>query len=189
MARLDAPILDPGDAASWRQWLAANHSTSAGVWLVVARRSGSVGLSYEDSICEALCYGWVDGQTRVVTDGRTTLWYTRRRPTSGWAATNKARIARLSAEGLLAPAGLAVIEAAKANGTWTMFDDAEALVEHPALAAALDAEPDARAAWDHFPPSARKAALGWLAMARREETKLQRIATIVERAARGQRPV
>lgn len=188
MARLDAPVVDPGSATAWREWLAVNHATSSGVWLVVGRRAGDTGLGYEDSICEALCFGWVDGQTQVLSDGRSTIWYTRRRPTSGWAATNKARIARLTEQGRMEPAGLAVIELALANGTWTMLDDSEALIEHPLLKAALDADPTARATWDGYPPSLRKRLLGWIATARREETKARRIATIVATAARGERP-
>lgn len=188
MARPDAPVVDPGSATAWRAWLAANHADSPGAWLVVSRRAGETGLSYEDSICEALCFGWVDGQSKVLPDGRSTLWYTRRRPGSGWAATNKARIARLTEQGRMEPAGLAVIEQAKANGTWTMFDDAEALIEHPLLRAALDAEPAARATWDGYPPSLRKQLLSWIATARREETRANRVATIVATAARGERP-
>ncbi len=188
MARLDAVVVDPGGAAAWREWLAAHHAESPGAWLVVGRRSGDPGPSYEESICEALCFGWVDGQSRVLPDGRSTIWYTRRRPSSGWAATNKARIARLTEQGRMEPAGLAVIEQAKANGTWTMLDDAEALIEHPLLAVALDAEPTARTTWDGYPPSLRKQLLSWIATARREETRSNRIATIVAAAARGERP-
>lgn len=189
MARADSPVIDPGSAAAWREWLAANHASSTGVWLVVARRADTTGVSYEDSVCEALCFGWVDGQSKVLPDGRSTIWYTGRRPGSGWAASNKARIARLEAEGRLAPAGVAMVEQAKANGTWTLLDDAEALIEHPLLTAALDADPAARASWDGFPPSVRKQALTWIATARRDETRAQRIAAIVTKAARGERPV
>jgi uncharacterized protein YdeI (YjbR/CyaY-like superfamily) len=71
---------------------------------------------------------------------------------------------------------------------WTLFDDAENLIESPALAAALDAEPAARAAWDSFPPSVRKNALAMIALARQPETKAKRIATLVEKATRGERP-
>lgn len=86
------------------------------------------------------------------------------------------------------PTGLAVIEQAKANGTWSMLDDAEALIEHPLLTAALDAEPTARTTWDGYPPGLRKQLLSWIATARREETRGNRIATIVATAARGERP-
>ena len=81
-----------------------------------------------------------------------------------------------------------MLDDAQARGLWTLFDDAEALIESPELAAALDADPVARANWDAFPPSARKFGLSQLALAKRPETKTKRIATIVERAARNERP-
>ena len=86
------------------------------------------------------------------------------------------------------PAGQAAIDDAKARGLWTLLDDAEALVESPELTAALDANPTARANWDAFPPSARKMGLTQLAFAKQPETKTKRVATIVEKAARNERP-
>ena len=81
-----------------------------------------------------------------------------------------------------------MIEAAKASGMWTLFDDAEDLIESPALTAALDAVPAARTAWDAFPPSVRKNALAMIALAKLPETKAKRIAAIVDKARRGERP-
>ena len=115
------------------------------------------------------------------------LWFTRRKANSPWASSNKARVADLEREGRLQPPGLAEIERAKANGMWTVLDSSEALTEPDDLITALDAVPAARAAWDGFPPSARKMSLGWIALARRPQTRARRIAATVEKAAHGER--
>ncbi|WES63435.1 YdeI/OmpD-associated family protein [Microbacter sp. GSS18] len=177
------------DAASWRGWLSANHATTKGAWLVRPRRgSGLTLVDYEDAIRQALCFGWVDGPIRVFDERTSGLWFAPRRPTSGWAATNKTRVAELEAAGLLAPAGIRAIEVAKANGSWTVLDNAEALREPDDLAAALDAVAAARTAWDAFPPSARKLGISAVDTARRAETRAARIAKIVADAAEGKRP-
>jgi len=177
------------DAATWRAWLEEHHASSTGAWLVRGR-SGFADrhVPYEDAILQALCFGWIDGPVRVFDEETTGLWFAPRRPASGWAATNKARIARLEAEGLMMPAGVRVLEAAKASGSWTVLDGPEALIEPPELAAALDAVPAARTAWDAFPPSTRKVGLTHVAMAKRAETRTARIAKIVADAAEGRRP-
>ncbi|WP_424937038.1 MULTISPECIES: YdeI/OmpD-associated family protein [Bacteria] len=187
-------VLDDGeriaaaDAAAWRAWLEDNHAATSGVWLLSVRGNASTGVGYEDAVRQALCFGWIDGPVRTFDDRTVGQWFSPRRPGSGWAATNKARVAELEAAGLLAPAGVRAIEAAKANGTWTVLDGPEAGIEPADLTEALDADPAARAAWDTFPPSARKLGLTNIAMARRPETRAKRIATIVANAAEGRRP-
>lgn len=184
-----APVVHPISAAEWGAWLAGNHQSSDGVWVRIDDRTGRDGrMAYEDAVCEALCWGWIDGQTRSSAETGSQIWFTRRQPRSAWAATNKARVARLEAEGRLQPSGVAMIEAAKANGMWSVLDGPEAGVEPDELAAALDATPAARAFWDTLPRSARKFALTQVAMARRPETRSARIAKIVEQSAAGVRP-
>ena len=189
MGMADAERFQPETIADWHEWLAANHDRGSGVWVVIWRpATGRARLSYEELIREALCWGWVDGQAAPLDDERSRLWFTRRKPGSPWAASNKARVAELEREGRLQPSGVAEIERAKATGAWSVLDASEALEESPSLAAALDASPTARSAWDAFPPSVRKQALGWIALGKREDTKARRIATIVEKAERGERP-
>jgi len=99
------------DRPTWRTWLEANHARSTGAWLVTWRsRSGKQGLPYEEAVEEALCFGWVDGTGGTVDEDRGKLYFAPRKPTSGWAATNKARVERLIADGRMTPAGLAAIE-------------------------------------------------------------------------------
>jgi uncharacterized protein YdeI (YjbR/CyaY-like superfamily) len=184
----DAPWVEADDRATWRAWLEANHATSNGAWLVTWRpRSGRVGLDYEAAIEEALCFGWVDSTGGRVDDDRGKLYFAPRKPRSGWAATNKARVERLLAEGRMQPAGLAAIERAKSNGSWEVLDSVERLEIPDDLSAALAALPSAAANFAAFPPSARKQMLAWVAFAMRAHTRAARISQIAEAAARNER--
>ncbi|BDV32162.1 YdeI/OmpD-associated family protein [Microbacterium terricola] len=177
------------DAAQWREWLSAHHATSTGAWLVRPRKGSGLELvAYEDAIMQALCFGWIDGPVRTFDEQTGGLWFAPRRPMSGWAATNKARLEILERDGLLTAAGIRAIEVAKANGSWTILDNAEALREPDDLKAALDALPAARAGWDAFPPSSRKVGISAVDSARRPETRAARIAKIAADAAVGKRP-
>jgi uncharacterized protein YdeI (YjbR/CyaY-like superfamily) len=182
------PMVGPFDRAGWRAWLIANHDTTNGVYLISWRRgSGRTSVSYEDAVEEALCVGWVDSSGRNIDEDRSIQWFARRRPRSVWARSNKERVARLTAAGQMLPAGLAVVEEAKRTGMWTLLDDVEDLVVPDDLAVALDAVPSARANWEAFPPSARRAMLQWVIEARRPETRARRISEIANKAARSER--
>jgi uncharacterized protein YdeI (YjbR/CyaY-like superfamily) len=122
-----------------------------------------------------------------VDDERSKLYFAPRKARSPWAGTNKVRVERLIAEGRMAPAGLAAVARARANGSWDILDGAERLDVPPDLAAALEGDPPAAATFAAFPPSARKAMLTWIALARRDETRAARITEIVRAAARGER--
>ena len=184
----DAPQVHADDRATWREWLRANHQSTRGAWLVTWRvRSGRVGLDYEAAIEEALCFGWVDSTGGSVDDDRGKLYFALRKTRSPWATTNKARVERLVADGRMAPAGLAAIERAKANGSWTVLDGPERLEVPADLAAALERVPPAAANFAAFPASARKMQLAWIALAQRPETRAQRIVNVAEAAARNER--
>lgn len=177
------------DAATWRTWLLENHASSTGAWLLRGRPGFTDRhVAYEDAIRHALCFGWIDGPVRTFDEELGGLWFSPRRPNSGWAATNKARLIELEAAGLLAPAGVRAIEVAKANGSWSMLDGPEAGIEPPELTAALDAVPAARAHWDAFPSSVKKLGLTLIATAKRPETRTARVTKIVADAAEGRRP-
>jgi len=184
----DAPQVQPGTRSAWRAWLEGNHAAAKSVWLVLWRPGARQGdLDYEAAIEEALCYGWVDSTAGTVDAERTRLYFAPRKPRSGWAATNKARIERLIRDGRMAPAGLAVIDRAKEDGSWMLLDTVERLEVPEDLSSALAAAPPAAANFAAFPPSARKQMLGWVALARRTETRAARVAKIAESAARNER--
>ncbi len=184
-----AATLQPADRSVWRAWLEANHATSPGVWVVHPKRryTEAGGLDYEAVVEEALCFGWIDSRAKAVDERRTSLYVAPRRPGSIWAASNKARLERLVAAGLVTRAGLAIIERAKADGSWTSLDRAEAAVEPPDLLAALDARPGARAIWDAFPRSERRMVIGWIEQAKRPATRAARVEMAADRTAEGTR--
>lgn len=176
--------IHPETPSEWRAWLAANHSTSPGVWVVQWKRAtGRRQMSYDELVEEALCYGWIDGRANPLDGERSMIMMTPRKPTSTWARSNKDRVERLIAEGRMTGAGLRVIEIAKANGSWTVLDDVDALVVPEDLAAALSGDEQARHYFEAFPPSAKKAILYWIKTAKRPETRQRRIVETVRLAA------
>ena len=182
------PWVQPSDRAAWRAWLIAHHATSTGVHLVTWRRvAGRPTLDYGAAVEEALCVGWIDSKAGKLDADRATLWFTPRRPRSGWSRPNKERVERLIAAGLMLPAGLAAIEEAKRLGTWTLLDDVEDLVVPADLDAALAANPPAQTNWDGFSRSAKRALLAWIVQAKRPETRAKRIDETATRAARNER--
>ncbi|WP_084127114.1 YdeI family protein [Demequina sp. NBRC 110054] len=187
-SRIDsAPRLEPADVGAWRDWLDAHHADASGVWVAFLRKGAQVpGITYDDVVRQVLCFGWIDGTTRRLDDARTWQYCAPRKRGSGWARSNKERIAQLDAEGLLAPAGKAVIAAAQADGSWTMLDDVEALIVPSDLEAALASRSGAREAWEGFTASVRKQLLGHVATAKRPGTRQARVEAISDAAARGE---
>lgn len=178
------PQVEVTSRAELRAWLAEHHATSPGIWPVTHKQAeGDRHVPYDDVVREVPCVGWVDSRPRKVDARRSALLLTPRRPGSGWSKANKERVAELEAAGLLQPAGVRAIEAAKADGSWTALDAAIALIEPDDLREALDATPVARAEWDAFPPSARRA----IGQAKRPETRARRVTETVEQAAIGVR--
>lgn len=177
----DAARVDPRTRDEWRAWLQEHHATSTGVWVVQHKRSSDRrGVEYEDLVLEALCFGWIDSTQRRLDDARAILYFAPRRPGGTWARSNKERVERLVGEGLMAPAGLAAIEAAKADGSWSVLDAVEALAVPDDLADALDAQPGARAAYEALSPSAKRQVLWSVVSAKRPETRARRIATTLD---------
>ena len=188
MGRDDAPWVHAETVEEWRDWLLAHHATETGAWLVSWKSpTGRPSVRYELAVEEALCVGWIDSSGRTIDDERHALWFTRRKAGSGWARTNKERILRLEAEGRMTDAGRALIDAAKADGSWTLLDDVENLIVPDDLAAAFARYPGSRAYFDAFPPSARRALLEWIVQAKRETTRAARLEEIARLASEGVR--
>jgi uncharacterized protein YdeI (YjbR/CyaY-like superfamily) len=184
----DAERVHVETAAEWRSWLEENAGRGEGVWLVSWKKaSGRPAMSYDEAVTEALAFGWVDSVPRKLDDDRTMLYYAPRKPGSGWARPNKVRVARLEAEGRMAPAGAAAVASAKADGSWSKLDDVEDLVVPPDLADALAAHPPAADEWEAFPRSAKRGILEWIVQAKKPETRAKRVAETAEMAARGER--
>jgi uncharacterized protein YdeI (YjbR/CyaY-like superfamily) len=186
--RFDYPIFHAESRDALRAWLAAHHGTAKGVWLASWKRStGRPAVPYPEVVEEALCVGWIDSTTTTLDDERGLQLLTPRKPKSSWTRLNRRRVADMEAQGLMTDAGRRAVAVAQANGWYTRFDAVEDLLEPPALAAALDADPAARSSWDAFPPSARKQMLWWVISAEREDTRQRRVAAIVAAAREGRR--
>lgn len=127
MARVDDEELMVADAAGWRDWLLAHHATSPGVWLVLTKRGGTVTtLRYAEAVDEALCVGWIDGQSRRRDQETTFQRMAPRTAHSTWSFSNVKRVERLEDEGRMQPAGLAAVVTAKADGRWDAAYEREA---------------------------------------------------------------
>lgn len=178
----------PRSRAAWRAWLEAHHTQKDGVWLISYKKStGKQAFDYAASVEEALCFGWVDSKGNTLDDERTMLWFAPRQPGSGWSRPNKLRVEALRAAGQMTPAGLAKIEAAKRDGSWTALDAVENLEIPPDLARALAANPLAQQYFDAFPRSAKRGILEWIATAKRPETRAKRVAETATLAAKNVR--
>ena len=166
---------NPSDRKAWREWLSRNHSTSTGVWLTVRKKNtGEGGIMLEDAVEEAICFGWIDSKLHVADEKAYTLLFTPRKPGSIWARTNKARVEKLIREGLMTPAGLAKVEAAKKDGSWNRLDAVEDLVAPEDLRKAL-ADESAEKGYEAFNDSVKKQILWWIASAKTPQTRLRRI--------------
>ena len=182
------PIYHAESRAQWRAWLEANHDAARGVWLCSWRTvTARAVCPYPDVVEEAICFGWIDSTASRLDDERGLQLLTPRKSKSTWTRLNRQRAADMEAAGLMTDAGRRAVEVAKANGWWTILDPVEDLAEPDDLAHALDSDPTARAAWDVFPPSARKAMLWWVISAAKQDTRQRRIDTIVASAANGER--
>ncbi len=175
-------------AAAWRDWLAEHHTQTTGIWLVSWKaRTGKPAIPYEEAVCEALCFGWTDSTYRSLDEERGMLWWSPRRKGSLWASSNKERMARLETEGRVTDAGRAAIEAARADGSWSILEPVEALIVPDDLAAALAERPAAREHWEAFAPTTRRGYLFWIATAKRADTRARRVRASADLVAEGKR--
>ncbi len=191
MARSSEPPkeIHAREPASWRRWLERNHASSPAVWLVIRKKgSRAQGVTYEEAVEEALCFGWIDGKLNRLDAERYKLWFAPRKPRSVWSATNRRRVAELIRSARMTEAGLAAIEAAERDGSWNALDETDSLVVPPDLAKALRANPAAKRHFEAFPPSSRKVILYWIQSAKRPETRGKRIEETVRLAADNIRP-
>ncbi len=181
----DEQRIQPESRAAWRAWLEAHHRQDSGVWLVTwKKRAGKPTVTYDEAVEEALCFGWIDGVLGRVDDDRSMQWFAPRKPRSTWARSNKERVARLEAAGLMSDAGRRAVELARANGSWELMDVIDALVVPEDLAAALAEQPGAREWFDAGSASVRRSALAWVYQAKRPATRALRVAQVAGIAGR-----
>jgi len=184
----DLPILPFASAAAWEAWLEAEHATAAGVWLRIAKkRSGIPTVTYAEALDAALCVGWIDGQRRAFDATWFVQRFTPRKRGSRWSKINTEHALRLIAAGRMRPAGLAQVEAARADGRWDAAYAGQASATVPDdLRAALDRNPDAAAFFATLRGANRYAILYRVQDAKRPETRARRIDRFVAMLARGE---
>jgi len=173
----------PKSRADWRKWLEENQSRTEGVWFISYKKaSGKPRVAYDEAVEEALCFGWIDSKGNKLDEERSMLWFAPRKARTGWSMLNKERVKKLIKAGLMSPAGLAKIKAAKKDGSWNVLDAAHALEIPSDLEKAFSKNETARGYFEAFPPSVKRAILEWISNAKRPETRAKRIDETVIKA-------
>ena len=177
--------------ADFEAWLEENHAVSDGIWLKFAKKgSGIETVVYAEALDVALCFGWIDGQTKSVDDDWYLQRFTPRRRRSKWSKRNTEKAEALIAAGRMRPAGLAQVEAAKADGRWEdSYPSPSEIAVPPDLQAEFESNPKAAAFFETLNGQNRYAVLYRIHDAKRPETRARRIAQFVAMLAEGRRPL
>lgn len=178
------------DRAEWRDWLEKNHTDKKEIWLIYYKKhTGKPVVSYDASVEEALCFGWIDGILKRIDDEKYTRRFTPRRKRSVWARSNVERVARMMKEGRMTDAGLAIIPQAILEGKATeIIPVIPDIVPVPSeLEEALAKNKKASDTWESLTPLRRKQYLFWIIRAKREETKARRIGELIKMLEAGRR--
>jgi uncharacterized protein YdeI (YjbR/CyaY-like superfamily) len=173
----------------WREWLQDNHDKKQSVWLIYYKKKSAVpSVVYSDAVDEALCFGWIDSKAKPIDEDSYMQFFSRRKPKSVWSKVNKEKIERLTKQGLITEMGFEAIERAKQNGSWTLLDEAEALIIPQDLEEEFQKRPNAKQYFSSLSRSDKRNVLQWLVLAKRPETRAKRIREIVELADNKQKP-
>jgi uncharacterized protein YdeI (YjbR/CyaY-like superfamily) len=170
-----------------RDWFDANHATASELWLGYHKKAtGRPTISWSDAVDEALCVGWIDSVRYSLDEERSAQRFTPRRKGSMWSAINVRKVAELTEQGRMRPAGRAAFDARSPEKTAMYSYEREAAALTDDETAAIDADPAARADWEHRPPSYRKAVIHWIASAKLPETRARRLAALIAASAAGE---
>ena len=178
--------------AELREWFDANHATADELWLGYHKKaSGRPSVDWSQVVDEALCVGWIDGVRKRIDDEVSVQRLTPRRTGSSWSAINVAKVAALTAEGRMRPAGLAAFEARSEAKTGIYSYERPHATFSDVETERFRADPEAWADWQRRPPSYRKTATHWVTSAKQATTRERRLATLIEdsRAGRTIRPL
>lgn len=180
---------EPKSREDWRLWLKENHQSKQQIWLIYAKKGSQLPtLSYSDAVDEALCFGWIDSRVQSIDALRYRQQFSQRKVGSVWSKVNKEKVARLITEKRMTPAGLAVINRAKKDGSWTILDEVEEGIIPPDLEVAFKNQPNGLAYFKEISRTDRRNILQWLMLAKKPETRARRIETIVAAAAERRKP-
>lgn len=161
----------------WREWLSRHHATETELWLIFYKnKTGKPTISYEDAVEEALCFGWIDSIIKKIDTTKYARKFTPRKDKSNWSALNKKRANKMVKEARMTDSGLAKIRIAKKIGLWNQGARPQISLDlPPEFAKALSQNKMAQVNFNKLSPSHRKHYVGWIAVAKREETKRRRI--------------
>jgi uncharacterized protein YdeI (YjbR/CyaY-like superfamily) len=174
----------------WREWLSKNHDKEEkGVWLVFyKKRTKKRTLEYNEAVEEALCFGWIDSIIKKIDEEKYVRKFTPRKPDSLWSELNKQRVEKIMKEGKMTEHGLVKIEAAKGSLLWDKRDRPQIKFDMPAeLEKALKKNKKARDFFEQLAPTYKKQFIGWIKMAKREETKIKRLKETIEKLEKGEK--
>jgi len=181
MEKTETEQFYPKTPKEWRSWLQKNHAKKDTVWVIFYKKSsGKPTLTWSEAVDEALCFGWIDSTKKTLNEEASIQFFSKRKAKGTWSKINKAKIARLTEEGLMMPAGLACIERAKENGSWTILDTVEELSIPEDLEKAFKSRPGSKTFFLSLSKSVRKMMLHRIVMAKREETREKRITEIAD---------
>lgn len=170
----------PSSRQDWRQWLQENHRSKPCIWLVQYKvKSGKPTISWSEAVDEALCFGWIDSTRKTLDKDSFIQFFCPRKPKSIWSKINKAKVQHLIDEGLMTPAGYAIIEIAKQNGYWSILDEVEDLIIPADLEKEFETRPGSRDAFLSLSKSAKKLMLHGLLMAKQPATRQKRMDEIL----------
>jgi uncharacterized protein YdeI (YjbR/CyaY-like superfamily) len=183
------PHLTFASAAEWEAWLEANHDSSEGAWLKIAKKgSGVASVTNAEALDIGLCFGWINGRREALNDDYYLQRYTRRRPGGKWSRINVEKVAELTAAGRMRPAGFAEVERAKADGRWdAAYESPRRMGVPDDLEREFAARPAAREFFESLDSRNRYAILYRLADAKRPETRARRLAKFVAMLETGER--
>ena len=175
--------------ADWKKWLAAHYDQTEGIWLKFAKKaSGVKSVNYAEALDVALCYGWIDGQGKSIDEAYYKQKFTPRRAKSIWSKRNIGKVEELIKAGKMQPAGMAAIEAAKADGRWDQAYDSPKNATVPEdFQAELDKHPNAKTFFEKLDKTNRYAVLWRIQTAKKPETRAKRIETLTAMLDRGEK--
>ncbi|SEB44554.1 Uncharacterized conserved protein YdeI, YjbR/CyaY-like superfamily, DUF1801 family [Tenacibaculum sp. MAR_2009_124] len=172
----------------WRNWLAENYDQSTGIYLIFYKvECEEQSMRWEEAVRVALCYGWIDSTVKSLGNGKRQQYFCPRKVKSVWSKLNKTYIEELMEKGLMHESGMFKVNIAKENGSWAALNDIDNLIAPEDLQLEFSKHQTAYENYQNFAPSYKKGYLYWLNQAKREQTRQNRIAKIIELCAANQK--
>jgi len=166
----------------WREWLRKNHNVKNEVWLIYYKKhTDKSSISYDDSVEEALCFGWIDSTIKRIDDEKYARKFTPRKAESRWSESNKKRAEKMVKTGKMTKVGLTKIRKAKKTGEWFKTPPQKKVLVIPTyMKEALQKNQKAFTNFTNLARSYKRQYVGWITSAKREDTRKRRLAEAIE---------